>query len=110
MPTVEGEIIINEGISLKNAVAYVRLEDISKCDGESITLDEKTLVPKGSKLEFRLETNDYNPKADYNVYAHLSLNGSRDVEIGDYLTTVVYPVLTHGHPNTVSLTLEEVEY
>jgi hypothetical protein len=44
----------------------------------------------------------------YSVHVHVDVSGSGQVEIGDLITTQTYPVLTHGFPDRVEVTLRRV--
>ncbi len=77
-------------------------------DAPSATVAEAEMplpvgAPAGAEFPFTLALAEPNETARYNVRAHVDVSGSGEIESGDLLSTAAHPVLTHGHPNQVSV-------
>ena len=110
---VTGEIVFAKGAKpFSGAVVTVRLTDVSMADAPAgpiaeqvirdVSFDEKTRIP------FRLQGSANSDRGRYTVSAHVSLNGSRDIQQGDYITMQSYPVLTFGAPDRVTVEVRPV--
>ena len=110
---VTGEVVFAKGAKpFSGAVVTVRLSDVSMADGPAqpiaeqvirgVSFDEKTRIP------FRLRGRADNDRARYTVSAHVSLNGSSDIQQGDYISMQSYPVLTFGALDRVTVEVRRV--
>jgi uncharacterized lipoprotein YbaY len=91
------------------ATAYVRVEDVSRVDSAAPVVAEEALTDLSPPpQQVALAVGDVEPRDDYSVRVHVSLNGSRDVDAGDYVTTQAYPVLTRGATDQTRVRLQRV--
>jgi putative lipoprotein len=86
-----------------NAVAYLRLADVTNGHARSTTLLQKEVRPEGLPIGFTLSYNEkwIKPSHQYAV----------DVRVVDHgqlllLSDANHHVITDGHPNTVSMMLD----
>jgi uncharacterized lipoprotein YbaY len=114
-PLVSGSIILGAEVgSFDGVTVYVRLEDVSRADAAAALIAEQTLEGvshrAGDKdsLDFALYGPPPAEGADYNVSAHVDLDGDGEVSRGDYVTVESYPVLTRGAPARVRVRVEAV--
>ena len=91
------------------ATVYVRLLDTSWMDAPSRTVDEVVFDNvrldeiQEHGLNYHLVAEEVDPRARYQVSALVDLDGDGETSVGDYLTTVAYPVLTRGFPDVVDI-------
>ena len=115
MSVVSGKILLDSwrGAS-DNATVYIRLQDTSHIDAAAITVAEEilhdVLVEKfvGEGLEFRMIVDHVEPRVRYQVRVLVDLDGDGEVSVGDYISTLAYPVLTRGHPDYVEIHVHPV--
>jgi hypothetical protein len=94
------------------ARAHVTIEDATRADESSVVVAETELtdldVSRPAVAE--LEAGEVDPAATLLVRVHVTVaaRGSRDVELGDLITTQAHPVLTHGHGDSVVVPLRAV--
>jgi uncharacterized lipoprotein YbaY len=112
---VTGQIDIPDNLVLPaRSVAYVRLLDTSIADASSIEIAEVCLtdiaskVSQGKPIDFELYGEPPNPRASYNVSAHIDVDHSGHISAGDYITVQSYPVITYGYPRHVVLEVKKV--
>jgi uncharacterized lipoprotein YbaY len=95
-----------------DACAYVMVEDATLADASSVILGETVLtdldVSRPAVAEVEVEEVD--PAATLLVRVHVTAAGraTRDIELGDLITTQAHPVLTHGHGDSVVVPLRLV--
>jgi uncharacterized lipoprotein YbaY len=113
--TVEVTLVLPTGLAPSAAaVLRVRLEDVSVADRPSAVVSSAEVpVPEptgGGAVEVSLAVPAarIDERDSYSVFAHLDLDGSGDVSVGDALTTQTYPVLTRGAPDRVEVTLTRI--
>lgn len=103
--TVSGNLSYREPVKLsENAVAYVRLADVTKGQLNSSTVVQKTVKPDGDgSIPFALvyKEKDINPRNEYAV----------DVRVIDrgrlmYISDGKFNVITQGHGHNVDVALE----
>lgn len=115
-PLVKGEIILSQELSsFSGATANVYLEDVTFIDASS-TCISKQVIPNinhqigiTNRVEFALNDEIYDRNARYIITAHVSLNGSEEIQRGDFITMESYQVLTFGYPHQVSVYVKEVK-
>lgn len=96
------------------ATAYVRLEEVTYADAPAHLVAENVIDNvsyTGSSNTIATSVLHGQPadsQAHYSVRVHLDLDGDRQISRGDYISTESYPVLTHGHPNRVSVRVQAV--
>jgi uncharacterized lipoprotein YbaY len=105
--SVSGTITYLQRIALPpNAVAEVKLVDVSRQDAEAIVLGEQTLTKPGQvpiAFEIAYDPGVIDPAHTYAIQARISVDGQPR-----FMTTTVYPVITQGRPTTVEVILEQV--
>jgi hypothetical protein len=88
-----------------SARARVTVEDVSRADAASRVLGEAVLdgLSLNRAAIARVDVGEVDPRADVIVRVHVSRRGdpSSAVAKGDLVTTQSYPVLTHGHGDSV---------
>ena len=112
-PLVESNLIFPQSTRIfSKAVAYVRLEEVSRADAPSNIVAEQVIRKISNKIadKNRLEVNLYGPninrRLDYAVNVHIDSDGNGKINRGDYINTESYPVLTFGRSNRVSVRLK----
>jgi hypothetical protein len=90
------------------------IEDVSEADAPARKIAEKilpevTVLPgKHFTLTAEVPLDAIDPRRSYNVRVHLSMKGANTVQVGDLISTQSLPVLTHGRPSRVAVSLREV--
>ena len=114
-PLVNGKIVFGETPpAFEGATVYVRLEDTALMDAPSRVLTEETLKDVSyngaGSIDFTLDGELPTDKTgmSYTVSAHVSMDGSKDIAKGDYITKQAYPVLRKQYPDNVTITVEKV--
>jgi uncharacterized lipoprotein YbaY len=114
-PLVTGEVVFDENTNpFSGATITVRLEDVGMMDGPATVVAEQVIRNvsydgNGKKsVSFTLQGSLPNDNSSYSVSSHVSMDGSDDIQKGDYITKQSYPVLTHGNPNRVSVHVKKV--
>ncbi len=119
MALVTGELVFDaDTLPFVGAWLIVKLEDVSLADGPAkvISVYQQDLSYDGNDpVKFQLHTNGDNseidPKATYNIRAHVSLHPfdePEDIRQGDFLTMQSYPVLTQGNPDHVMVEVRRI--
>ena len=105
---VSGEVRLLEALDAADGTLHVRVEDVSRVDAASRVVAE-TLIPidhpiaAGEGIPFSVPIPQIDEGASYSIRAHLDLTGTAEVTVGDRVSTAAYPVLTHGHPDEVTV-------
>ncbi len=114
-PLVHGKIVFGENSpTLNGATVYVRLEDTALMDAPSRVLTEETIenvsYAGAGSIDFTLDGELPTDKTgmSYTVSAHVSMDGTKDITKGDYITKQAYPVLRKKYPDEVTITVEKV--
>ena len=85
--------------------AWVTVEDVTRADESAVVIAETFLEdpPTDEVAVAEVEVGEVDPRADLTVRVHVIGPGreTRDVEAGDLISTQSYPVLTHGHGDSV---------
>jgi uncharacterized lipoprotein YbaY len=98
----------------KAARVVVRVEDISKADAASEVVGEarqsEVSLKPGDPLRLSIEIprDRINEQRRYSVAAHVDISGSGEVEVGDFVSTQSYPVLTRGGGDRVRVDVKRV--
>jgi Type III secretion system lipoprotein chaperone (YscW) len=98
------------------ATAYVRVLDVSRADAAAATIAEVEIedvkVTAGTSLlvPFTLEVDEslLDPRASYELAAHVDLAGDGTVTVGDYVTTRSIPLLDQRLRGLVDIPVQEV--
>jgi hypothetical protein len=89
----------------EHAQVRVTVEDVTQADASSVVIAERILddLTADQVVDTELEVGEIDPKADLVVRVHVADAGrrTREVEVGDLVSTQSYPVLTRGHGNSV---------
>lgn len=105
MASVSGTASARELESLSpDAVAYVRLADVTKDGVQGKTVVQKSYKPGGEEsmpFELRFKAKDINPKRDYALDVRVVDNGELV-----YITRGPKPVLTKGNGSELDVQLE----
>ena len=112
---ITGVIVLPPGTALPpEASLVVRLENISRADVPSETVGEDRKsggeVMGATEIPFRIEVpvDQLDDRNVYSVSAHVDLTGSGEVELGDFVSTQSYPVITRGRPTNVRVSVRRV--
>lgn len=89
----------------EHAQARVTVEDVTLADASSVVIAERVLddLAVDHPAVAEVEVGEVDPRADLIVRVHVADAGrpTRDVKVGDLISTQSYPVLTHGHGDSV---------
>jgi uncharacterized lipoprotein YbaY len=112
---VRGEILFGTPVELPpGSNVYVRLEDVSMIDTYSKVVSEQSItginheVDTSTKLNFEIQGMTYDDHS-YSIRVHVDIDGDGNMSKGDFINMQSYPVLTHGHPNFVSVIVKEIK-
>lgn len=115
MKLVEGKIFLEKDIGLPSvAVVNVYLLDVSLIDAPSRIVARETFgydsynVVTTDGLAFTLYGEKPDKDRQYSIRVHISLHGSDEVKIGDYITTESCPILFTEYPTYKTVTVREV--
>lgn len=113
--TVQGTIALPEsGVSDVVATVRVQVEDTSRADAPSRVVGEQVHrnvhLKSGKDFPFSIAVpaDAVDEKSSYTVRAHVDVSGSGVVEVGDFVSTQSYPVLTRGHSNEAVIKVSQV--
>jgi putative lipoprotein len=107
MSTVSGTLKYPDKVKLSpEAVAYVRLADVTKGDAQGVTIVQREVkaMGAGGPIPFELSFKDkvIDPKHDYVVDARIIDRGKlMFISAGSK-----YPVVTKGHPETAEIAMK----
>lgn len=113
--TVRGEIHLPKA-DVPGARAEVRvlIEDVSRADAYSpviavqhqhaVPLEDACVVP----FEVEVPEEAVDPGNDYSIRVHIDISGSGEIEVGDFVSTQSYPVLTRGYPSEAKVDVRKV--
>lgn len=114
--TVSGELAIPEALAISpSTVAYVDLVDTTLADQASLLIKRQVIphvdkeIGPGRKLKFQLAIASPDPRRSYEVRAHVSVDGSETMSVGDATTMQSYPVLTFGYPTVANVATRLIE-
>lgn len=87
----------------------VRIEDVSSADRPAKPLAEKAFAAKsGEWVTIAVPTGLIDPRASYSAFLHVDTTGTKSIELGDFISPAVHPVLTHGAPDAVEADMIKV--
>jgi len=111
---VDVTVLLRHKVKLpKTAVCRVEVRDVTYLDAPSKTLSVKKAPVAGivdeTVLKTRLKVPSAGPGArNLNVWAHLSMTGVERIQVGDYVTTVAYPIAPGVGTDRVIVELQRV--
>jgi hypothetical protein len=114
-PLLTGNVIVEGGRGFSGAQMRIMVEDVSRQNAASISIAEQIIdgvsydPSSGAPLPFELDGVVPDNRANYAVRVHVDVDGDGDVSRGDFITMESYPVLTHGHPERVTVRVREVQ-
>jgi uncharacterized lipoprotein YbaY len=114
MPRVSVQLDWPAGVTAvpADARAVVTVEDVSRADAAStvVASTELTDLDVSRPAVAEVDVPDVDPSANLVVRVHVtaSAEGTRDVSLGDLITTRSHPVLTRGHGDSVVVPLTRV--
>jgi predicted transcriptional regulator len=89
----------------EHAQARVTVEDVTQADASSVVIAERVLddLAVDQPAVAEVEVGEVDPRANLVVRVHVTDAGrqTREVEVGDLVSTQSHPVLTHGHGDSV---------
>lgn len=113
---IQGEIYLTQDLdSFTNAIATVSLEEVSRIDAPSTTIATQVILhvqhQRGmeQRVPFILEVGAIDPRLRYSMRAHISLQGSEQIHVGDYVTVQSYPVQIAGDSQPISIAVRRVQ-
>lgn len=111
---VKGIIVLDEHIkSFSGATVHILLKDVSLQDAPSKLIAEQTIKNVShnnidqQKIEFVIYGDIVDTQADYSIRVHIDADNDGRISKGDFVTVQRYPVLTHGHPDNLLVTVKE---
>ena len=116
LPSIRGTIeFVGATEPIAGETLYIRLEDLSRPDLGKRRITER-LIPNFSTEEsdpgrFRYTINYQEPRpfGEYGVEVHLDVDGSGEVDRGDYVTTAKYSFTGHSPSKRMNVRMTEVE-
>jgi putative lipoprotein len=111
---VSGQVTLPADVPAEAAEVVVQVEDVSRADAPSLVVAEHRMqhvhLAGAGVLPFEVAVPAHliDERMSYSVRVHVDVSGSGQVEIGDLITTQTYPVLTHGFPDRVEVSLHRV--
>jgi uncharacterized lipoprotein YbaY len=97
-----------------SATVYVRLLDTSLMDvaarriAETIVHDIEVDHLQLEGMHFCIPVEEVDARARYEVSVLVDLDGDGQKGVGDYISVSAYPVLTHGHPDSVDILVRRI--
>jgi uncharacterized lipoprotein YbaY len=113
-PLVSGEVVIAESSPpFADASVHISLDDVSLADAPATTVAETVIRHLrgggGTVVAFALpalpDRRAIDPRRHYAMRVWLDRDGDGRAGPGDLYSDRRYPVLTRGHPRTVTITL-----
>lgn len=112
---VRGIIIFDEHLKpFSGATVHIRLEDVSLQDASSKLIAERIIRNVSHdnidhQIEFVIYGDIVDIQATYSIRVHCDVDNDGRISKGDFVTVQSYPVLTHGYPDNVLVTVKEVK-
>lgn len=114
MLLVKGTIVFEEDVTLPaGATAEVRVEEVSRADAAATVIAREVVRDLGAGGErravpFSIHGAALDPRRRYTVRAHVDVDGDGEVGVGDFVSTVSYPIAADRLPATVSIVVRPV--
>jgi len=92
----------------------VEVEDISRADAAAQVVARHEFTPGpisgGARIPVLIEVlpDALDQRHSYSVRVHVDVNGSGEINRGDFITMQSYPVLTHGYGAHVHVSVRQV--
>ena len=116
LPTIRGTIeFVGATELVTGETLYIRLEDLSRPDLGKRRITERAIPSFSTEASdpgrFRYTINYQEPRpfGEYAVEVHLDVDGSGEVDRGDYVTTAKYSFTGHSPSKRMNVRMTEVE-
>ncbi len=113
--TVSGQIVLPAtAVPVEATAVVIQVEDVSRADAPSQVIAEQRQqgvhLEAGKVLTFAVDVpaDAIDPRSSYSVRVHIDISGSGAVEVGDFVSTQSYPVLTHGYGVEATIEVQRV--
>jgi uncharacterized lipoprotein YbaY len=110
--TLHGRLHVPAGAAdARGAVATVRLLEVSRADAASTTVAEVSFsvgAPGEDGIDFELDVPPLDARATYTLAAHVDLDHSGEVAVGDYVTVQHIGVDARDAERTFDVPLQRV--
>jgi len=110
-----GMIVLPEAAVLTNdSTAEVRIEDVSLADASATTVATK-IIPDllarvhKSKVRFAIYGQPLLPHRRYSVRAEINVDGVGDIDVGDFVSTVSYPIAAGKRPAKLKVVVHRID-
>ena len=103
-----------EANAFQSATLYGFVEDVSRADAPAQSLaslvlrDVSHAAGETDGPEFTIRVAVPDPKSVLAVRVHIDVDGDGSYSRGDFITMESYPVLTHGHPDRISVRVRQI--
>lgn len=116
LPTIRGTIeFVGAAEPITGETLYIRLEDLSRPDLGKRRITER-VIPSFSteasdpgRFRYTINYQEPRPFGEYAVEVHLDVDGSGEVDRGDYVTTAKYSFTGHSPSKRMNVRMTEVE-
>lgn len=116
LPTIRGTIeFVGATEPVEGETLYIRLEDLSRPDLGKRRITER-VVPNFSteasdpgRFRYTINYQEPRPFGEYAVEVHLDVDGSGEVDRGDYVTSAKYSFVGHTPSKRINVRMTEVE-
>ncbi len=116
LPTIRGTIeFVGATELVMGETLYIRLEDLSRPDlgkrrvTERLIPDFSTEASDPGRFRYTINYQEPRPFGEYAVEVHLDVDGSGEVDRGDYVTTAKYSFTGHSPSKRMNVRMTEVE-
>lgn len=114
---VKGIIVFDEYVKpFSGSTVHICLEEVSLQDAPSRRIAEQVIRNVSynkidiKKIEFVIHGQvALDVHATYSIRVHGDVDNDGKISKGDLITVQSYPVLTHGYPDNILITLKEVK-
>lgn len=116
LPTIRGTIeFVGATEPVEGETLYIRLEDLSRPDLGKRRITER-MIPNFSteasdpgRFRYVINYQEPRPFGEYAVEVHLDVDGSGEIDRGDYVTTAKYSFTGHSPSKRMNVRMTEVE-
>ncbi len=116
LQTLRGTIdFVGATEQVKGETLYIRLEDLSRPDLGKRLITER-VIPKFSteasepgRFRYSINYQELRPFGEYAVEIHLDVDGSDDIDSGDYATTAKYSFIGHTPAKRMNVRMTKVQ-
>ena len=116
LPTIRGTIeFVGATEPISGETLYIRLEDLSRPDLGKRRITERAIpgfsteASDPGRFRYTINYQEPRPFGEYAVEVHLDVDGSGEVDRGDYVTTAKYSFTGHSPSKRMNVRMTEVE-